>query len=145
MVSKSKVKRKVRKHDPQTPPIKNPKPPGVECSTPVPSGVELKAQRLIREAGSVEDAKRVLEKTVERESGSDFLEDTFAGRWGFPSRKELLAASKPLFPDDSSGWWATKLGSGRWIVWSRDDFSARSTFETLQAARDAVEQVETAP
>ncbi len=140
MTGKSQMKRKVRVHEPQKPPLPRPMPPGVETKRTVPHDVELQAQRLIRKVGSADAAKQVIDAVSEQEASSDFLEDTFAVRWGFASRKELLSASKPLFNDETSNWWITQLPTGRWIVWSRDDFSTRTTFATMRDAEAAVTQ-----
>src|SRR4029450_4859051 len=109
MARRAKTERKVRKHDPTKPPLNKPIPPGAVHIRPVPQGIELQAQRLMRVAGSAEDAKKAIDSAVECEATGDFLEDSFAARWGFASRQELLSASKPIFPDDNSNWWATQL------------------------------------
>jgi len=73
-----------------------------------------------------------------KEAAGDFRQDSFALRFGFASRRDLLAASKPLFDSETSDWWATELKNGRWIVWGNDDLSASHTFESLDAAKRAV-------
>jgi len=128
----------VRRHDPQKPPLPKPTPPGITEEPSIPLGVEHQAQRLIHEVGSPEAAKRVIDRVVEREAGSDFLEDTFAARWGFTSRAALMKCSMPLFESEQSNWWATQIPDGRWVVWSRDDLSAKTAFPSLDAARTAV-------
>jgi hypothetical protein len=104
----------------------------------VPQGIELQAQRLIHKAGSAEEAKKAIDAALARERACDFREDTFAGRWGFKSRADLHAASQPLFAEENSNWWATRLTNGRWIVWGQDDLSASDTFSSLAEARLAV-------
>jgi len=133
-----KAQKPVRQHDPQKPPLPKSTPPGVEDHPRVPVGIELQAQRLIHEAGSADIAKRVIDQVVERETKSEFLEDVFAARWGFASRAALLAASMPLFDSEQSNWWASQIPDGRWVVWSRDDLSAKTAFPSLDAARIAV-------
>lgn len=138
MATRPKAKRAVRTADPAKPPIESPVPPGVSQSPPVPGGVELQAQRLIHNAGSAEDAKKAIDAASAKESVGDFRQDTFAMRFGFASRRDLLAASTPLFDSQSSNWWATELKNGRWIVWGEDDLSATDTFASLEEARKAV-------
>jgi hypothetical protein len=142
MTGKLTIRSKVRVHEPQTPPLPRPTPPGAVKKRAVPKDLEIKAQRLIHEVGSAEAAKQVIDAVHEQECSSDFLEDSFALRWGFASRKLLLAESKPLFGDGPSNWWATKLRTGRWIVWSRDDFSSRHTFASFEDAKAAVSRSE---
>src|SRR5438445_10918381 len=113
MISKPITRRKVRVSDPPKPPAAKPLPPGASRKSLVPKGVKLQAQRLIHRLGSAELAKKVIDDVAESESGSDFLEDMFATRWGFESRKQLFAASRPVFPHDHSNWWATRLALGR--------------------------------
>jgi hypothetical protein len=138
MATRAKSKRTVRPHDPPKPPIDSSLPPGVNRSSSVPDGVELQAQRLVHNAGSAEDAKKAIDAAVGKEAVGDFRQDTFALRFGFASRRDLLAASKPLFDSQTSSWWATELKNGRWIVWGADDLSATQTFESLVEARQAV-------
>jgi hypothetical protein len=138
MARKQRAHRQVRTHDPKTPPLKKPHPPGAVHEPPVPEGLELQAQRLVRNAGSAENAKKAVDACVEKESIASFREDMFAERWGFASRKKLLNASRPLFPSDDSNWWATRLSSGRWIVWSQDDLSANDTFASFDEAHKSV-------
>jgi len=104
----------------------------------VPDGVELEAQRLVHNAGSVEDAKKAIDVAISKEATGDFRQDTFAMRFGFGSRRDLLAASKPLLDSPTSNWWATELKNGRWIVWGDDDLSATHTFGSLLEAKKAV-------
>ena len=141
MATRAKSKRTVRPHDPSKPPLDNPLPPGVNALPSVPDGVDLQAQRLVHNAGSVEDAKKAIDAAASKESLGDFRQDTFAMRFGFALRRDLLAASKPLFDSQTSNWWATKLKNGRWIVWGDDDLSATHTFESLSEARKAVGDV----
>lgn len=129
---------KAQVHDRPAPPLPAPTPPGAAKKRAVPQDVEIKVQRLIHEVGSPEAAKQAIDEVNEQESSSDFLEDSFATSWGFATRKQLLLASKPLFADGPANWWATELPAGRWIVWSRDDFSARQTFESFEDAKAAV-------
>ncbi len=138
MASKSKAARKVCPQDAKKPPLPTPVPPGANHEPPVARGIELQAQRLVRKAGSADEAKKVIDQALERESAGDFREDAFAARWGFASRADLHAASQPLFADDSSSWWATQLANGRWIVWGQDDLSANTTFASLAEAQTAV-------
>ena len=138
MATRAESKRTVRPHEPSKPPIDSSLPPGVNQSPSVPDGVELQAQRLVHVAGSAENAKKAIDAAVSKEKVGDFRQDTFAMRFGFPSRRDLLAASKPLFDSQTSNWWATELKNGRWIVWGDDDLSAVQTFESLLEARKAV-------
>lgn len=138
MATRAKSKRTIRPHDPEKPPLDSPLPPGVNKTQSVPEGVELQAQRLVHNAGSVEDAKKAIDAAFSKETVGDFRQDTFAMRFGFASRRDLLAASKPLFDSQTSNWWATELKNGRWIVWGNDDLSASETFESLVEARKAI-------
>jgi hypothetical protein len=70
--------------------------------------------------GSTHDAKKVIDAVDDLENTSDFREDQLAIRWGFKSRKEMLAASKPIEDRAGTSWWATKLPEGDWIVWNED-------------------------
>ena len=141
MATKSNRQRKVGPHDVRKPPLPKPIPPGASHERPVSEGVELQAQRLVHKAGSADEAKKAIDAALERESAGSFRQDTFASRFGFASRAEMLAASQPLFDTEDSNWWATELANGRWVVWGQDDLSANSTFESLEAAREAVGDV----
>jgi len=138
MATRAKSKRSVRSHDPSKPPLSPSKPPGVNAAPPVPDGMHLQALRFVHNVGSVEDAKKAIDAAVSQETAGDFRQDAFAMRFGFASRRDLLAASKPLFDCETSNWWATELKNGRWIVWGDDDLSATESFESLSAARKAV-------
>ena len=111
-----------------------PPPPGTNAVAPLSEGVELEAQKLIHQAGSPSLAKRAVDKAAQRESVPDFRQDQFAARWGFASRKALLAASKPLPGNGASLWWATAVSGREWIVWSDDDMSAADKFPSLEDA-----------
>jgi hypothetical protein len=138
------VKRQAKSRPPKRPnaddlrprPAPAPPPPGANAVPPLSEGVELEAQKLIHQAGSPSLAKRAVDKADERESVPDFRQDQFAARWGFASRKALLAASKPLPGDGVCSWWATAVEGRRWIVWSDDDMSAEAKFPSLEAARE---------
>lgn len=117
------------------PPAPQPRPPGAVHQPPVPEGVEQQAQKLIHEAGSPDRAKSAVDVAAEREALPDFREDHLALRFGFPARRELLAASTPVTTPGGAFWWATPVGEGRWIVWNREDMSAETTFESLDAVR----------
>jgi hypothetical protein len=138
MPTKAKPDKKLRPHDIRKPPLNRPTPPGASDEPAALQGVELQAQRLVHKAGSAEEAKKVIDAAVARETKSDFRQDSFAARWGFSSRAELLAASCPLFNDEQSNWWATELPGGEWIVWGDEDLSARKKFASLAEARRAV-------
>jgi len=113
-------------------------PPGCVHQAPIPEGVEMQAQILIHQAGSTELAKNAVDGAAERETIPDFREDTFAQRFGFASRPELLAASTPLTAADGTPWWTTAIDDKGWIVWNQHDMSAAKTYSTLQEARDSV-------
>jgi hypothetical protein len=138
MATRTKAKRAVRNADPAKPPIESPLPPGVNPTPPVPGGDELQAQRLIHNAGSAEDAKKAIDAADAKETAGDFRQDSFAMRFGFASRRDLLAASRPLFDSQTANWWATELKNGRWVVWGENDLSATDTFASLADARKAV-------
>jgi len=121
MVTKSKSKPAVRPHDVKVPPSPKPIPPGVSHGPSVPHGVVRRAQELVHEAGSPPKAKKAIDKAVAMERESDFREDQLAVRWGFKSRQELLAASKPIKDGAGGSWWATRIPDGRWIVWNQDN------------------------
>ena len=113
-------------------------PPGGVHKAPIPIGVEMHAQSLIHQAGSPELAKQAVDGAVERETIPDFREDSFAQRFGFLSRLELLAASTPLTAADGTPWWTTAIQDHRWIVWNQQDMSAAQTYATLQEARNSI-------
>ena len=95
MATKSKAKSPVRPHDVKVPPPPKPTPPGANHRHAVPQGVERRAQELVHEAGSVHQAKKAIDSADVAEGASDFREDQLALQWGFRSRKDMLAASKP--------------------------------------------------
>jgi hypothetical protein len=138
VATRTKSRRKVRQHEPTKPPLTPPLPPGANTEPPVPNEVELQAQRLVHRVGSVEGAKEVIDTAARKEEVGDFRQDAFAMRFGFASRRELLAASKPLFDCDRSSWWATELKNGQWIVWGDEDLSAKQLFASLEEAEQAV-------
>jgi len=113
-------------------------PPGCEHQAPIPQGVEMQAQILIHQAGSTVLAKDAVDGAAERETIPDFREDLFAERFGFASRRELLAASTTLIAADGAAWWTTTVADNRWIVWNQNDMSASNTYSTLQEARRSV-------
>ncbi len=113
-------------------------PVGSVPEAPIPEGVEMQAQVLIREAGSPALAKEAVDGAAERELISDFREDSFSKRFGFATRPELLAASTPLVAADGTAWWTTAIAGDRWIVWNQDDMSAAQTFATVEEARQSV-------
>jgi len=117
------------------PPAPKPHPPGTVQRSPLPEGVELQAQQLIHETGSPSAAKSAVDVAAQREHAADFQEDHFALRWGFASRAQMRAASKPLSASDGSAWWATELPTGRWVIWSKEQMAATETFASLEAAR----------
>jgi hypothetical protein len=138
MPRKSKLAKTVRPHDLQKPKLPAPKPPGIDADAGISQGVELQAKRLVHKAGSVDNAKKMIDAAVGRETASDFREDAFAARWGFPSRAAMMAKSQPLFDSDGSDWWATEIPEGTWVVWGQDDLSATNKFASLAEARLAV-------
>jgi len=107
-------------HDVHVPPVPKPRPPGAQVESATPQGVERHAQELVHEAGSVRKAKRAIDSAMQKETGSDFREDQLAVKWGFKSRKELLAASTPIYDQEGDSWWATALADGRWSVWNQN-------------------------
>ena len=113
-------------------------PVGCTHEAPIPEGLELLAQVLLHQAGSIELAKKAVEAAAHRESIPDFREDLFGQRFGFASRQELLAASAPLIAADGTQWWTTAIGDNRWMVWNQEDMSAAQTYSTLQQARQSV-------
>ena len=113
-------------------------PVGSVPAAPIPTGVEMQAQVLIREAGSEALAKSAVTGAAEREQIPDFREDQFSKRFGFASRPELLAASLPLVAADGTAWWTTAIAGDRWIVWNQDNMSAEQTFATVEEARCSV-------
>jgi len=139
---KTKSRRSVRRSaDDQRQPLKPaPHPPGTNAKSPLSQGVEQDAQRLIHQAGSPSLAKRAVDQAAEREAIPDFRQDLFAQRWGFPSRREMLAASRPACGARVS-WWTTAVGQGRWIAWSDDDLSAEITFRSEVAAKEWVDRL----
>jgi hypothetical protein len=105
--------------------------------------VELDAQKLIHQAGSPSLAKQAVDQAAEREEVPDFRQDLFAQRWGFASRKDLLAVSKPINGQDGRSWWATQIAESKWITWSDDDMSAEEKYPSLAAARAAIDRAHT--
>jgi hypothetical protein len=131
-----------RSADDRRPPLKRaPHPPGTNAQSPLSQGVEQDAQRLIHQAGSPSLAKRAVDQAAEREAIPDFRQDQFALRWGFPSRREMLAASRPAGAARGQFWWTTAVGQGRWIAWSDDDLSAEITFRSEGAAKEWVDRL----
>ena len=138
--TKERASRAVRKTAGDSPPpIAKPLPPGSVPRSPLSKDVELQAQRLIHEAGSTDAAKTAVDVAAEREHAPDFQEDHLAQRWGFASRADMRAASKPISGDDGNTWWATQLANGRWIVWNKEDVKATTTFASLEEARSAMD------
>lgn len=113
-------------------------PRGCEHQAPIPEGVEMQAQILIHQAGSLELAKAAVDGAAHREAIPDFREDFFGRRFGFGSRLALFAASTPLIAADGTSWWTTAVADNRWIVWNQNDMSAANTYSTLQEARRSV-------
>lgn len=113
-------------------------PAGSVAMAPIPKGVEMHAQKLIHEAGSPALAKDAVDGAAQREMIPDFVEDLFGQRFGFASRPELLAASKPVTAADGTPWWTTAIGGDRWIVWNQHDMSASQTYATLEQARSSI-------
>jgi len=113
-------------------------PRGSVEKAPIPEGVEMQAQVLIRQAGSAVLAKTAVDEAAERETIHDFREDMFGRRFGFASRPELLAASTPMTAADGTPWWTTAIEGDRWIVWNQEDMSACVTYDTLEEARRSV-------
>lgn len=129
-----------RPHEPTKPPLRDqPRPPGAAPRSPVPTGIEQQAQKLIHAAGSPEEAKGAVDGAAQREQVPEFREDHFAQRWGFNSRCELLQASTPFTGSDGTEWWATKLLDGRWIVWNREQMSSKTAFDSRDDATHSVE------
>jgi hypothetical protein len=127
---------KVRPHDVQVPPSPKPAPPGGQHRRSMPKGVERTAQVLVHEAGSVRKAKKAIDAAAEMEGHSEFREDQLAIRLGFPSRKELLAASKPAFDDAGERWWATRATDGSWVVWNEHVIKSNK-FATIEEAKES--------
>jgi hypothetical protein len=143
MSSRPKSAPKVRPHDVQVPPSPKPVPPGGHHRRSVPKGVERTAQVLVHEAGSVGKAKKAIDAAAEMERESEFREDQLAIRFSFPTRKDLLAASKPILDANGAQWWATRTKEGRWIVWN--DQTVQSTkYATLDEAKRSVADQRTA-
>lgn len=136
---RSATRRAVRQHDPEKPPLpKAPQPPGVAPCSPIPTGLEHHAQRLIHAAGSPEAAKEAVEAAATREQQSDFREDALALRLGFASRQAMLAASQPIAASDHTPFWATHLDGRGWVVWNNDDMSAKTVFGSFEEAIAAI-------
>jgi hypothetical protein len=121
---------------PRQPPVDPPA--GSVSKAPIPEGIEMQAQTLIHQAGSPQLAKNAVDGAAERETIPDFREDQFSQRFGFASRRELLAASTPLTAADGTPWWTTAIADNRWIVWNQQDMSALKTYSSLQEARSSV-------
>lgn len=127
-------------HDvPKTPLPAVPIPPGAPKASPIPQGVEARAQRLIHAAGSVETAKTAIDSAADREEIPDFREDLLANRLGFLSRKELLGASQPFTAADQTAWWATQLEEGLWVIWNNDHMDAGKKFSSFDAAAKSLQ------
>jgi hypothetical protein len=136
MASKSKSTSKLRPHDVQVPPSPKSAPPGGQHRRSLPKGVERTAQVLVHEAGSVRKAKKAIDAAAEMEGQSEFREDQLAIRLGFPSRKELLGASKPVFDDAGEPWWATRANDGAWVVWNEHVIKSNK-FATIEEAKQS--------
>jgi hypothetical protein len=112
-------------------------PPGGNHRQSVPQGVERTAQELVHEAGSVPKAKKAIDRADKMEDESDFREDQLAVRLGFKSRKDLLAASKPIQDAAGNSWWATRTPEDFWIVWN--DETVKSTkHKSLEEAKRSI-------
>ena len=133
MATKSKAKSPVRPHDVKVPPPPKPTPPGANHRHAVPQGVERRAQELVHEAGSVHQAKKAIDSADVAEGASDFREDQLALQWGFRSRKDMLAASKPIRDGAGDSWWTTKIAEGHWVVWNAVDLKP-GAYATLEEA-----------
>jgi hypothetical protein len=137
MALQSKQKSKLRPHDVQVPPPTKPIPPGASHRRSVAHGAEHTAQKLVHEVGSTSAAKKVIDTVADLESAPDFRDDHLATRWGFNSRKDMLAGSKPIEDRAGASWWATKLPDGSWIVWNRDTTNS-TKYSTLEKAQQGL-------
>jgi len=140
MASKSKSAPNVRPHDVQVPPSPKAMPPGGRRRRSMPKGVEKTAQVLVHQAGSVGKAKKAVDAAAKMERESEFREDQLAIRVGFPTRKELLAASKPILDARGTHWWATRIQSGQWIVWNDQTVLSSKHGSLEEAKRNVAEQ-----
>jgi len=140
--TKERTSREVRKTAGDSPPpLARPLPPGSVRQSPLTRDVEVQAQKLIHEAGSTDAAKSAVDVAAEREHVPDFQEDHFAQRWGFASRAEMRAASKPISTAGGDTWWATQVADNRWVVWNKNDLAAARTFSSLDEARRSTESL----
>ncbi len=134
MASRPNSAPSVRPHDVKVPASPKPVPPGGNHSASVPTGVERTAQVLVHEAGGVRKAKKAIDTAAKMERQSEFREDQLAIRLGFPSRQELLAASKPVLDSAGDRWWVTQMDAGSWIAWN-DYIVKTNKFSTLAEAQ----------
>jgi hypothetical protein len=146
MANRSTTVRAIGPHDVKVPPSPHPLPPGGGKRRAAPEGAERTAQELIHESGSVRKAKRAIDRAAELETGGEFREDQLALRWGFKSRQELLAASKPIRSDDGERWWATRTHDGCWLVWNQATVreAKHSTLDEARASLRADDDTATA-
>jgi hypothetical protein len=106
----------------------------------MPKGVEKTAQVLVHEAGSVGKAKKAIDAAAKMERESEFREDQLAIRFGFPTRKDLLAASKPILDSAGAHWWATRTKEGQWVVWNDQTVLSHKHGTLDEAKRSVVDQ-----
>ena len=137
MATRSKTKSTVQPHDVKVPPPPKVMPPGVNHRPAVPQGVERRAQELVHEAGSVHQAKKAIDTADVAEGASDFHEDQLALQWGFASRKDMLAASKPMRDSAGDSWWGTRIPAGHWVVWN-EDTAKPGEYATLEEATQSL-------
>jgi hypothetical protein len=138
MASKHRSRHEVRPSaGDHPPPAPKTLPPGVSKRPQLPEHIEVQAHKLIHDTGSPDAAKSAVDVVADRDA-SDFQEDHFAHRWGFASRGELRDASTALAPADGRPWWATRLKTGRWIVWNKENLAARETFASLNEAEQSL-------
>jgi len=142
MASRSKSANNLRPHDVQVPPSPKAKPPGGRRQQSVPKGVEKTAQVLVHEAGGVGKAKKAIDAAAKMERESEFREDQLAIRFGFPTRKQLLAASKPILDAGGAHWWATRIKEDQWIVWNDHTVLSSKHGSLDEAKRSVADQEE---
>jgi len=93
----------------------------------------MQAQELVRETGSSELAKHVIDEVAHHvEPAAD--QTAFARQFGFESYLAMFEASTPLTSYDGHHWLITTTANGQWIAWNENDLGAVQRFRSLEEA-----------
>jgi len=93
----------------------------------------MQAQQLVRETGSSELAKHVIDEVAHQvEPVAD--QTAFARQFGFESYLAMFEASTPMTSYDGQHWLITTTAKGQWIAWNENDLAAVQKFQSLEDA-----------